>query len=162
MPLTSTELQLLAQQISVFKSRYQTCPLIAYYMLREHITYTEAVQYAQKRNRILNEMDLFFLDLFTDSHFRQIMKYKLETGLKYEEVDLLMQVENGHHDVNQPTDRELDQIHPNREIAAWMFLYGMSEEEARAKICPKRTRAERRIALTVTHPIRKLKKEDPI
>ena len=137
------------EQIQEQMKTSNTCPLIAYYMLRDGVDYPAAVKYYQQHNHhvsLFEQEELadqvgycpYYNPLRPDEKKRFNFTVKLaqvETELTAEEVKLLLKVDYDGKNFNIPTDEEVKAAYPaaNCPNPYDMFKYGWTELQAKAE-----------------------------
>ena len=133
------------EQIQEQMKTSNTCPLIAYYMLRDDLLYPAAVEYYQQHN---HRVSLFEQERIAeqvgydpehpDDNKRFNFTVKLaqaETELTEQEVKLLLKVDYDGQNFNFPTDEEVEAAYPDANCPNPydMFKYGWTELQAKAE-----------------------------
>ena len=100
--------------------QYNTCALVAYYMVELEKSYPEAILYSQQHSRLLSP---------SESELPEVRKGSLSTGLPESVIRTLVELEPGEH-FDEPTPHEQLALHTGP-WAEYMLRYGWSKEDAR-------------------------------
>ena len=120
------------EEIKLVMFANKTNPVVAYYMIREHLGYEDAVRYYQEHNYKLTFEQDNELRMRKHRQKATVEATVLRTGLTPDEVRLLMTIPYDGHWINYPADGEAKRMYPDSPWADERFMYGWSEEEARA------------------------------
>ena len=131
------------QQIQVQMKTSKTCPLIAYYMLRDGLDYPAAVEFYRHHNHYLDILQWEQLALQEGYDIHDAQKFdpakwkkfsvklgQVESELTEPEVKLLLDVDYNGLRFNIPTDADVSRAHVSCDP---MLMYGWTEEETAAR-----------------------------